>query len=192
MSDARVTPLLVATRLADGGFQPARFPAAVAATVDAADAAAGDDDAFARGVEEGTRAAEQAFAAERESLLRLVAAAAALQPEPSEELPVLIGETVMRLVQEIVGNVSIDSEGLIARCRAAAALVAEADMARTLAVHPADAALLANADIGLAITADATLARGDVRIDCSAGWIESGTALYLDALRAELGVGGDA
>ena len=40
----------------------------------------------------------------------------------------------------------------------------------------------------LSIVGDPSLSRGDIRIDCSAGWIEHGTSLYLDALRSELGL----
>ena len=145
-------------------------------------------DHFAQGFEEGRRATNEAFSTERAALLRLVESAAALQPEPSEELAMLIGETVYRLVTDIVGQVDIDRECLSRRATAAAGLVAECDNARTLCVNPDDLALLEGLRTDLTLAGDASLARGDVRIDCSAGWIEHGTTLYLDALRSELGL----
>ncbi len=145
-------------------------------------------DEYGAGFEDGRRASEEAFAAERASLLALLAKADALRPEPSEELAMLIGETVYRLVCDIVGQVEIDRECLARRARQAAAIVAECDNARTLCVNPDDVALLDGLDSALTIVADPSLPRGDLRIDCSAGWIEHGTSLYLEALRSELGL----
>ena len=70
--------------------------------------------------------------------------------------------------------------------------VAEADKARTLWVNPADAVLLVDAPIALPIESDPSMARGTVRVETSAGWIEHGRAVYLDELRAALGSQGAA
>ena len=145
-------------------------------------------DHYKQGFEDGRRAAEEAFSAERAALLSLVEKANALQPEPSEELAMLIGDTVYRLVTDIVGQVEIDRDCLARRATAAAGLVAECDNARTLCVNPDDLPLLEGLVTTLALSGDASLSRGDIRIDCSAGWIEHGTSLYLDALRSELGL----
>ena len=148
-------------------------------------------DHYAQGFEDGRRAAEDSFVTERKSLLQLVETANALQAEPSEELATLIGETVYRLVTDIVGAVEIDRACLHRRAIAAAELIAECDNARTLHVHPDDLPLLVGLETSLTIAGDASLSRGDIRIDCSAGWIEHGTSLYLDALRTELGLEGE-
>ncbi|MGB7409810.1 MAG: flagellar biosynthetic protein, partial [Sphingopyxis granuli] len=145
------------------------------------------DDPFARGLAEGQRLAEAGFAVERHQLLALVAAAEALQDEPSEELAQLIAETVERLVRQIVESAPIDAEWLQTQADIAAAMVAEADKARTLWVNPADAVLLSGSGIALPIEADAAMMRGTVRIETSTGWIEHGRAVYLDELRAALG-----
>lgn len=145
-------------------------------------------DPFVQGFEEGQRVAREAFIAERAALQRLVESASALQPEPSEELAMLVGDTVYRLVTDIVGEVEIDRERLMRRATACTALIAECDNARTLHVNPADLPLLEGLQTSLSIAGDPTLARGDIRIDCSAGWIEHGTSLYLEALRTELGL----
>lgn len=194
MSDraAETTAISLAAVMAQSrGFRPMQFGMPRAAEIvpverfDAEEAPA--DDPFALGLAEGQRLAEAGFAIEREQLLALVAGAEALQDEPSEELAQLIAETVERLVRQIVESAPIDGDWLRAQAETAAAMVAEADKARTLWVNPADAALLMDAPIALPIEADASMARGTVRIETSAGWIEHGRAVYLNELRAALG-----
>lgn len=148
-------------------------------------------DRYEQGLADGRRAAEENFAAERAALLGILEKASALQSEPSEELATLIGETVYRLVTDIVGRADIDRDCLARRAKAAAGLIAECDNARTLCVNPDDLPLLEGLDTTLTLSGDASLPRGDLRIDCSAGWIEHGTSLYLEALRSELGVAED-
>lgn len=189
-------PVALAAAMArDGGFRPLSFDPAVRRADIAVDTPAEPepaDDPFARGLAEGQRLAEAAYVAERHQLLALVAGAEALQDEPSEELAQLIAETVERLVRQIVVEAPIDAEWLKNQAEAAAALVAEADKARTLWVHPHDAALLVDADLRLPVEADASMMRGTVRVESSAGWIEHGRAVYLNELSAALGRTGDA
>jgi flagellar assembly protein FliH len=52
--------------------------------------------------------------------------------------------------------------------------------------------LLIDAPIALPIESDPSMARGTVRVETSAGWIEHGRAVYLDELRAALGSQGAA
>lgn len=175
-----------------GGFRPLSFaPAEPAPDAPAmpvpSDAAELAEDPYALGLAEGQRLAEAAFAPERHRLLALIAASEALQDEPSEELAQLIAETVERLVRQIVETAPIDAEWLKAQADVAAAMVAEADKARTLWVHPDDAALLVDCPLALPVAADPAMVRGTVRIETSAGWIEHGRAVYLDELRAALG-----
>ena len=190
-------PVALAAAMARGsGFRPLSFaPAVRDADVAIADASADAelaDDPFARGLAEGQRLAESAYTAERHQLLALIAGAEALQDEPSEELAQLIAETVERLVRQIVAEAPIDAAWLKDQAEAAAALVAEADKARTLWVHPLDAALLVDADLRLPVEADAAMVRGTVRVESSAGWIEHGRAVYLNELSAALGRAGEA
>ncbi len=147
-----------------------------------------EKDLLAEAFESGFKEAEAKFEAERKELQNLIASAQALQPEPSDELAVLIAETVAGLVSKIVGDAPIDGKWLVERARSAAALVGECDKARTLFIHPEDMICLKGAELPLAVETDPNAPRGSIRIDCSAGWIESGTALYLDALRVELGL----
>jgi flagellar assembly protein FliH len=152
--------------------------------------AVGEADAFSAGFDEGYRVASEAATIEREALLALIAQAEAFQPEASDELAAMIAETVCLLVQEIVGNAALDRTLLEQRIAVAVALISECDTARSLHLHPEDAALLQRCALQLEIVADSSLARGDLRIDCSQGWVEHGSSIYLEALRKQLGVTG--
>lgn len=148
------------------------------------------EDPFAAGYGKGLAEARQAFSAEREQTLALLRACEALQPEPSEELALLIAETVDGLVRMTVGEVEIDGALLLERARRAAALVALADAERTMHLHPDDLALLDPSDLPIAAVADLGVPRGSLRIEDSSGWVEDGVSVHLDALREQLGLGG--
>ena len=185
-------PVTLAAAMArSSGFRPLAFGGAPRApqAIDGTMAEPDLDDPFARGLAEGQRVAEAAFVAERHQLLALLANAEALQDEPSEELAQLIARTVERLVHQIVADDPNDAAWLQTQAETAAALVADADKARTLCVHPDDAALLADCPLPLALESDPAMMRGTVRIETSTGWIEHGRAVYLDELSAALGEG---
>ena len=185
-------PVSLAEAMARGnGFRPLSFaPSAYMPHAAEENHAEPDlDDPFALGLAEGQRLAEAAFVAERHQLLALLAGAEALQDEPSEELAQLIAETVERLVRQIVATAPIDALWLQTQAETAAAMVADADKARTLWVHPDDAELLADCPLTLAIESDPAMVRGTIRLETSTGWIEHGRAVYLDELRIALGTG---
>lgn len=175
----------------DGGFRPLQFgqPRSAPLTPVAEAAAEPADDPFSRGLAEGQRLAEAAFAVERQQLLAMVAAAEALQDEPSEELAQLIAETVERLVRQIVEAAPIEADWLRAQAETAAAMVAEADKARTLWVNPADAVLLIDAPIALpARSVDGARHRPRRNL----GRLDRAWPRGLDELRAALGSQGAA
>jgi flagellar assembly protein FliH len=187
MSEALIQKICVTdARLNDSGFRP--MLAKVAPDMAHEDAPVAD--LYALGFEEGQQMAAQAFEIERAAFMKLIASADALQSEPSEELAVLIGEAVDRLTSEIIGTAPIDRDWLNIHAKRAADMIAECDSARTMWVHPDDLPLIDSNLISLTLRADPEAERGSIRIDCSTGWIEHGTALYLDELRAELGLGG--
>jgi flagellar assembly protein FliH len=146
-------------------------------------------DAYDLGYRAGFDAASASFAEERERLTRLAASCAALSPEPSEELSMLLAEIVDRLVRATVGEVAIDGDRLLERARRAAAVVAAANDARTLHLNPADFDLIDPDALPIPIVADPNVAPGSVRIDDSAGWVEDGISVHLDALTEQLGLG---
>ncbi len=143
-------------------------------------------DAFAQGWEEGHRAAETEFEAERDALARLAGALDALRPEPTNALALLLAETVDRLVRQIVGSVEIDGALLTARAEAAAAMIGEETAPARLRLNPADLPLIDPARIPVELVGDPTLERGSLKLETGQGWIEDGPAVRLDRLRAEL------
>ncbi len=142
--------------------------------------------AFTRGVAEGRRTVEAEVAAERDAVARLAEALDHLRPEPTLPLAMMLAETVDRLVRQVVGEVEIDALALLARAKDAAALIGEATQPARLRVHPADAALLADAALEVALVPDGGLERGAVLLETAEGWVEDGPAVRLERLRAEL------
>jgi flagellar assembly protein FliH len=148
-------------------------------------------DAFALGLAEGQKLAEAAFAVERTALLELLSSAQSLQPEAGDEISRLLREAVFGLVRQIVGDIAISSHLIEQQVTQVVAILTEADDARQLLLHPDDAALTGDRVSGLVVRSDAAMDRGTMRVVCSQGWIEHGTAYGLDRLRAALGLAGD-
>lgn len=149
-------------------------------------------DAYALGVQDGQDIAAAAFAVERAQMQALLSSAEVVQIEAGEELAQLVGEAVCTLVCQIVETAPIDAAWLSAQAQKAAGVIGNCDAARTLRLNPEDMALLDAADLNLPVVADASLPRGELRIDGSAGWIEHGRSSYLNVLRAALAPGDDA
>jgi flagellar assembly protein FliH len=143
-------------------------------------------DRYQLGFEDGSAVAAEVFEEERTRLIDLLRACEALQNEPSDELAVLIAETVRKLVTDIVGETPVSAERLLARAERAAAVIADVDGERTLHLHPDDLAMVVNAGLPVTLLADQNLARGSVRGGCSTGWIEDGTSAHLSDLYAAL------
>ena len=144
------------------------------------------EEAFALGCEEGRKTVEAEIAAERDALARLAESLAVLRPEPANALALLLAETVDRLVRQVVGEVAIDADLLLARAKAAAELVAKDVEPTRLRVHPDDIFHLQEARLAVPLHADPALCRGALVLETGQGWIEDGPAVRLDRLRAEL------
>ncbi|MBV9884884.1 MAG: hypothetical protein JO276_17885 [Sphingomonadaceae bacterium] len=144
------------------------------------------EEAFALGVEEGRKTAEAEYAAERAAIARLAESLPVLRPEPANTLALLLAETVDRLVRQVIGEVEIDAQTLIARAQAAAALVAKEVEPTRLRAHPDDIACLQAAKLDVVLQPDPALGRGAIVLETGHGWIEDGPAVRLDRLRAEL------
>lgn len=143
-------------------------------------------DLYAAGLADGQQMAEVTYSLEREHLQDLISSAEAIRPEDNAELAPMLDILVRKIVANIIGNIAIDADFLQRQIDAAIAVLTEADQNRILRLHPDDLALLANADLPLKCSADANMARGTLRIECSDGWIEHGPALILDRLERAL------
>jgi flagellar assembly protein FliH len=166
-------------------------PMAAMAMHDAAAAPMTDEDileqarieAFAQGFDEGCRVIGDSQVAEAEARNRL---AEALEPAPSGMLSTMLSATVVRLVEQIVGEVEIDIERLVQRCDTVAAFIEENDPKGALHLHPDDIAMLQDETIGVRLVADEAMHRGCVRLETADGWVEDGPDVRLSRLRALL------
>ena len=144
------------------------------------------EEAFAAGLEEGRKTVEAEFAAERDALGRLAESLAVLRPEPANALALLLAETVDRLVRQVVGEVEIDGQLLLARANAAAQLIGKDVEPTRLRAHPDDIPYLEAARLDVPLQPDPALMRGTIVLETGHGWVEDGPAIRLERLRAEL------
>ncbi|WP_022683766.1 FliH/SctL family protein [Sphingobium bisphenolivorans] len=143
-------------------------------------------EAFAMGFDEGSRVTAEESAANAEARDRLAEALTMLAPAPSGMLSTMLSATVVRLVEQIVGEVEIDIERLVQRCDIVAAFIEDNDDKSALHLHPDDATLLEDQEIGVKLVADRDMHRGCVRLETADGWVEDGPDVRLSRLRALL------
>jgi flagellar assembly protein FliH len=145
-----------------------------------------NDDLYSRGLADGQLMAEAAFDVERKRLHQLIANAQAIRAEDNAEIGALLDAAIRRIMRNILGGLQIDAQFLERQIIEATSLLTEADQGRTIHLHPDDFALLKGANLPLPCKADASLANGNIRIECSEGWIEHGPGFALQRLEAAL------
>lgn len=143
-------------------------------------------DGFTLGFDEGCRVTRDSLATENEAVHRLAEALELLAPAPSGTLSSMLSAAVIRLVEQIVGEVEIDAGLLQSRCDAVASMIEEGEKQGALHLHPDDLPLVDHADLGVRVVADAQIKRGCVRLDTADGWIEDGPDVRLSRLYAML------
>lgn len=141
-------------------------------------------EAFAQGFDEGCRVVGDAAALDAEARARLAEALEMLAPAPSGMLSTMLSATVVRLVEQIVGEVEIDIERLVQRCDTVAAFIEDNEDKSALHLHPEDVAMLEGEAIGLKLIGDPAMHRGCVRLETADGWVEDGPDVRLSRLRA--------
>ncbi len=141
-------------------------------------------EAFTMGFDEGCRVTAQTHADASEAHERLTQALEMLSPAPSGMLSTMLSATVVRLVEQIVGEVEIDIERLVQRCDTVAAFIEDNQGKSALHLHPDDIALLEGESIGVSLVPDKALHRGCVRLETADGWVEDGPDVRLSRLRA--------
>lgn len=165
--------------LAEGGgfVADARFAAALAPPP--SDPADPVDQAwhegFAAGQAEATAAALAREEADSAARARLELGFVRLDTEQTERLRRLLAETVAALCEASLAPLALDADLLARRASAAAAMLARADDARVLRLHPDDLALIAaQLPADLPVSPDPALERGALRIDGAQGGVEDG------------------
>lgn len=156
------------------------------ASNDVGDAEALIAQGYADGLNEGRRLAMIELEEERTALHRLVAGVEHLNPQGSDGLAAMLANSVKRLVTQIVGEVEINTETLIERTQAVAAMIAEETAPARLRLHPTDVVRLQGAPIAVELVGDPMLAPGTIVLDTGTGWVEDGPHVRLEKLRAQL------
>ncbi|MBB3982437.1 flagellar assembly protein FliH [Sphingobium fontiphilum] len=143
-------------------------------------------EAFTQGFDEGCRVTREAGEAQDAARDRLAQAMEMLAPAPSGTLSTMLSAAVIRLVEQIVGEVAVDADLLRQRCDSVAAFIDENEGKSALHLHPDDMPLIEGIALDARIVPDATLKRGCVRLDTADGWVEDGPDVRLSRLRAML------
>lgn len=141
---------------------------------------------YARGFQDGYAAAHAAGQDEGSGLERLTTALADLTPEPTAALGAILSEAVMRLVRQVMGEVSLDAGAIAERADTVAALVADEVVPARLRLHPEDIARIDTLESPLALVADPSLTPGTVVAETANGWVEDGPSVRMERLRAAL------
>ena len=141
-------------------------------------------EAFTMGFDEGCRVTAQTHGEEADARTRLTEALEMLAPAPSGMLSTMLSATVVRLVEQIVGEVEIDIERLVQRCDTVAAFIENDEGKSALHLHPEDITLLEGESIGVKLVPDKGMHRGCVRLETADGWVEDGPDVRLARLRA--------
>jgi flagellar assembly protein FliH len=161
---------------------PRRDKVAPAASADPIEQAHADG--FAMGFDEGVRLATEAVEADKIALERLTQALEQLAPASSGTLATMLQAAVLRLVEQIAGEVDVDAALLQSRCEAVAAFVEEGEGQSALRLHPDDMTLVESTEVGVPLVADDSMPRGCVKLETTDGWIEDGPDVRLSRLRA--------
>lgn len=143
-------------------------------------------EAFTMGFDEGCRVTQEAASADDAARAQLAEALTMLAPAPSGMLSTMLSATVVRLVEQIVGEVEIDIERLVQRCDTVSAFIEDSEGKGALHLHPDDISLLDGENIAVKLVPDAAMRRGCVRLETSDGWVEDGPDVRLSRLRALL------
>ena len=155
------------------------------------DAHAAIDAARAEGFAEGMAAAER-MAAERgeadaQALARIAAGLETMTGFDRDALASRLRQTVLFLVNRLVGETGISGELLAQRIDVAAGLLADSAEAAVLKLSPEDLPLIeSQVPAGLTPMADASIERGGFRIETRTTSIEDSPGAWLSQLAAAL------
>ncbi len=140
--------------------------------------------AFVQGFQEGERVAREAAAVDNGARLTLAEALQGVVRADEGTLATLLSQAVIRLVGQMMGEVAIDEALLRERCAAVAACLDSDTGKAVLEVNPADVPLLDEEALGVALSPNADLPRGSVRLATTEGWVEDGPDVRLSRLKA--------
>ncbi|MFN3469258.1 MAG: FliH/SctL family protein [Novosphingobium sp.] len=144
-------------------------------------------DGYARGLGDAQEAAARIIAEQDAARSRIELALTRLDAAMQAELQERLRETVIALCAAAIAPAALDPEGLTRRVQVAAAMLARAEDARVIRLHPEDLALIAaRLPEGWHFEPDATLERGAVRVEGALGGVEDGPEQWRRAIEEAL------
>lgn len=142
---------------------------------------------YAAGLAEARAEANAARAAEDAARHRIEIALRGMAAEETAMLEQRLRQTVLALCDTLIADAAIDQAALEARVRRAAQMLARAEDARVIRLHPEDLALVGHdLPADWHCEPDSSLERGAVRVDGAMGGVEDGPALWRRALEEAL------
>lgn len=127
--------------------------------------------------------AQAHMAAQDAARHRIETALVALDAQGLVELETRLRQTVLALCEIVLADAALDPTALEARVRRAAQMLARAEDARVIRLHPEDLALIGQRlPEDWHCEPDPTLERGSVRVDGAMGGVEDGPAQWRKAL----------
>lgn len=132
-------------------------------------------DGYARGMGEAQEAAAQIIAEREAAVAKIELAFSRLDAAMQADLKDRLRETVIALCESAIAPAALDPDGLTRRVEVAAAMLARAEDARVIRLHPEDLALIAaRLPEDWHFEPDAALERGAVRVEGAVGGVENG------------------
>lgn len=148
---------------------PADTGAAAASDDPAAHRAAAWNDGYAAGFAAAQEEAAIRTAADDAAQAILAEALTRFRPVPPEAVAARIARGVFDMVAEIVAAAPVTQEEIAGRCAALLAGIERDEGTATLVLHPADAAMIRDADPDVPLGIDPTLDRGSLRVALAGG-----------------------
>jgi flagellar assembly protein FliH len=144
-------------------------------------------DGYAAGHAAALQEAQERAAAQDAARHRIETALRTMDAREATALESRLRQTVLALCEVVLADAAIDPAGLEARVRCAAQMLARAEDARVIRLHPEDLALVGNhLPEDWHCEPDSTLERGTVRVDGAMGGVEDGPAQWRRALEDAL------
>ncbi|MDB5713242.1 MAG: hypothetical protein JWO15_639 [Sphingomonadales bacterium] len=151
------------------------------------DPTADQSDRYADGYAAARREAIVEVAAERAMLMRLIESATSIEVAEPEPLAQLLAETVLRLVEDVVGGAEIDATLLRTRALVLAEAIHGPAGPVFVRVHPDCVAMLDGLRDDICVCGDVAIDAGQIVATVGDRGAEDGVVSALDRVRVALG-----
>ncbi|WP_275227232.1 FliH/SctL family protein [Novosphingobium album (ex Liu et al. 2023)] len=142
---------------------------------------------YAAGAEQARAEAEAVAAADAAAAGKLALSFSRLDKAMEDELRLRLRDTVAALCESAIMPLALDEDMLVRRIETAVSMLSRADDERVIRLHPDDFKLVSpRLCAEWDVQADATMPRGELRVDCTNGGVEDGPATWRRAIAEAL------